>query len=140
MDTGPHSADALVWLEERFHAVALGNHERAIRGWFEEKVRGSRERAQDWLREVPRRDYARWYEALSKMPLAFMIESPHGTVGLIHAQTPDSDWGRAIEMLSTGCPYVADIALPGFETMQEKRGLGLDPWRASALWCTVIGP
>ena len=31
VDRGPNSADALVWLEERFHAVALGNHERAIR-------------------------------------------------------------------------------------------------------------
>ena len=54
------------------------------------------------------------------MPLAFTIESPHGAVGLIHAQTPDPDWGRALEMLSTGCPYVADIALLGFETMQEE--------------------
>ena len=30
VDRGPHSAEALVWIEGRFEAVVMGNHERPL--------------------------------------------------------------------------------------------------------------
>ena len=32
---GPHSAEALVWIERRFEAVVMGNHERPLLYWFD---------------------------------------------------------------------------------------------------------
>ena len=120
VNRGPHSEDALHWLEERFDAVVLGNHERPIRDWFRAKVLGSRERAHDWLRKVDRAEYERWFTALAKMPLALTIETLHGPVGVIHAQVPDPVWDRALELLSTGSAGAADTALLGFESEEEE--------------------
>lgn len=120
VNRGPHSEDALTWLEDRFHAVALGNHERPIRDWFRAKTLGSRERAQGWLRKVNQADHERWYGALANMPLALTIETPYGAVGVIHAQVPHPVWSRSLEMLSTGSPRTADIAVLGFETEDDE--------------------
>ena len=120
VNRGPHSEDALIWLEERFDAVVLGNHERPIRDWFRAKVLGSRERADDWLRKLDRAEYERWFSALSQMPLALTIKTLHGPVGVIHAQVPDPVWDRALELLSTGSRGIADIAVLGFVTEKEE--------------------
>ena len=120
VNRGPHSDEALTWLEHRFHAVTLGNHERPVRDWFRAKVLGSRERASGWLRQVPRGDYRRWLRALDDMPLALTIETVHGSVGVVHAQVPDPDWGRTLEMLSTGESEIADIALLGSEAAEHE--------------------
>ena len=105
VNRGPNSADALVWLEERFHAATLGNHERPVR---------------DWFRKVDRADYERWHRALAQMPLALTIETRYGAVGVIHAQAPDPEWRRALDMLATGLPGVVDIAVLGFATKEEE--------------------
>ena len=34
VDRGPHSHEALAWLERRFEAVVMGNHERPLLYWF----------------------------------------------------------------------------------------------------------
>ena len=120
VNRGPHSDEALIWLEDRFDAVTLGNHERPVRDWFQAKVLGSRERASGWLRKVPRADYPRWLRVLDDMPLALTIKTAHGFVGVLHAQVPDPDWGRAVEMLSTGEPGITDIALLGFENAEDE--------------------
>ena len=41
VNRGPHSVEAVDWLEQRFTAVTLGNHDRAALRWFEEKLGGS---------------------------------------------------------------------------------------------------
>ena len=53
VNRGPHSEDALAWIEDRFHSVTLGNHKRPIRDWFRAKLLGGRPRALPWLRKVP---------------------------------------------------------------------------------------
>ena len=119
VDRGPHSEDALSWLEEKFHVVTLGNHERPYLNWFRAKVLGSCERVPGWLWKVHRADYRRWFGALIEMPLALTIETPHGPVGVIHAQVPNPDWGRTLKLLSAGSASVADIALLGFASEEE---------------------
>ena len=120
VNRGPHSEEALPWLESRFHAVTTGNHERPIRDWFRAKLLGGRPRSLPWLRKIPSDHHQRWYDALDAMPLALTIETPHGPVGVIHAQVPDPDWDRALDLLATGSRGIADIALLGFETDEEE--------------------
>ena len=120
VNRGPHSEDALHWLEERFDAVTMGNHERPIRHWFREKLRRGRPRSLPWLRKIPSDHYQRWFDALDAMPFALTIETSHGPVGVIHAQVPDPVWDRALELLSTGSACAADTALLGFESEKEE--------------------
>ena len=121
VDRGPHSEDALSWLEERFHVVTLGNHESPILDWFKAKVLGSCAQVHGWLWKVHRADYRRWFGVLAEMPLALTIETPHGPVGVIHAQVPDLDWGRTLKLLSTGSAREADIALLGSASEEDAR-------------------
>ena len=100
--------------------MTLGNHERPIRDWFRAKLLGGRPRALPWLRKVPSGHYQRWFDALDAMPLALTIATAHGPVGVIHAEVPDPEWGRALELLSTGSRGIADIAVPGFATQEEQ--------------------
>ena len=80
VNRGPHSADALDWLEQRFEFVVLGNHDRSVLSWFRAK-RGSPPPANaEWLLGVSRREHRRWRRALEGMPLAITIETRHGVL------------------------------------------------------------
>ena len=120
VNRGRHSEEALSWLEERFHAVVMGNHERPICDWFRAKLLRGRPRSLPWLRKIPSDHYQRWFDALDAMPFALTIETRHGPVGVTHAQVPDPDWNRSLELISTGSRAIADIALLGFETEEEE--------------------
>ena len=95
MDRGPESADVLAWLARPwFHAIC-GNHD--LMTW---------RRAMDC--PIPQVDHRRhggeWLDAcdsdtraciassLSALPLAIEVETPAGTVGLVHADFPYDDW------------------------------------------------
>ena len=41
VERGPNSDEALDWIERRFTAVTLGNHEDAALGWLEDTLQGS---------------------------------------------------------------------------------------------------
>ena len=69
VDRGPHSAEALVWLETRFEAVVMGDRERPLLYWFDPHRRPSSLRRPDWLRRVPRTQHRRWRAALARMPV-----------------------------------------------------------------------
>ena len=59
------------------------------------------------------------------MPLAVTIDTPFGPVGIVHAETPDPVWARAIALLESGRAADVDIALLGFEAAH--RPLELKP-------------
>ena len=111
---GPNSVAAVDWLEHRFVAVALGNHDRAARDWFAAKLRGSRERPFDWIREIGPAEYRRWHEVMRGMPLAITIDTEYGSVGVVHAETPHPVWAQAIALLEHGEASDVDVALLGF--------------------------
>ena len=111
----PHSIEAVDWLESRFEAVMLGNHDRAALRWLEAKLRGAGPRAEGWIRTLDPREYRRWLEALLRMPLALTFETAHGRVGVVHADAPHPDWNRATALLATSDSYHVDNALLGFE-------------------------
>ena len=43
VERGPHSREALDWIDHRFTAVTLGNHEDAALGWLEDRLQSSRD-------------------------------------------------------------------------------------------------
>ena len=52
VERGPHSIDALEWMERRFTGVTRGNHEDAALTWLEDRLDGSCEAAYGWLRHI----------------------------------------------------------------------------------------
>ena len=127
VNRGPHSADALKWLEERFAAVTMGNHERPIMAWFRAKLLKGRPRLLPWLREIDPGDYQRWFDAIGAMPFALSIETHYGLVGVVHAQSPNQEWSRAIERLESGSNVAIDIALLGHESKAEEERVRARP-------------
>ena len=116
VNRGPHSAEALDWLEHRFDAVTLGNHERPLIAWFRARLLKRRTRSLPWLREIAPGDYQRWFDALVTMPLALTIQTRYGLVGVVHAQVPDPVWDRAVDLLEAGTDEHVNISLLGHET------------------------
>ena len=120
VDRGPYSAEALVWLQSRFKAVVMGNHERPLLYWFDPHRRSSSLGRPEWLRCVPRTQRQRWRAALARMPLAVTIETAYGAVGLVHADVPHPDWAVATAMLEAGAPGHVDIALLGPDAPEQE--------------------
>ena len=116
---GPHSHEALDWLETRFTAVVMGNHERPLLYWLDPQRRPSSAHRPRWLRRVPRSQRPRWRTAIARMSLAVTIQTVYGPVGLVHADVHNLDWAVATAMLETGAPGVVDTALLGIDGPEE---------------------
>ena len=119
VNRGPHSKDAINWLDSRFEAVISGNREPPIRDWFRSKLLKARGRGTGWLRGVPPSDYQRWWKALSQLPFALTIETRYGPVGVVHAETPSPVWSESLELLESGSYSALDIVLLGFEDKED---------------------
>ena len=120
VNRGPHSVDALKWLESRFEAVTLGNHDTAVRSWFRSKLlNDTEEAAEGWLLDIPPSDYRRWWDALAPLPPALTIETAQGPIGLVHAEAPYTNWNRAVELLENGVSKAYGIALLGHEAKRD---------------------
>ena len=122
VDRGPHSAQALVWLESHFEAVVMGNHERPLLCWFDPHRRPSSVHRPDWLRCVPRTRHRRWRwrAVLARMPITVTIETTYGAVGLVHADVPHPDRTVATAMLEAGAPGHVDTALLGLDASEDE--------------------
>ena len=141
VDRGPHSAEALVWIERRFEAVVMGNHERPLLYWFDPHRRPSSAHRPQWLRRAPRSPHGRWRAAIVRMPLAVTIETPYGPVGVVHADVPHPDWAVATAMLEAGAPHLVDIAQLGIGAPEvevrhtaAKRSRGFGCWSTGTSW------
>ena len=118
VERGSHSSDALEWIERRFSAVTLGNHDDAALTWLEDKLDGSDEASYGWLRAIAPSAYARWRDAFASLPMAITVETPHGPVGIVHAESPHRSWTRATELLE--CDREVDVALLGLLVPAER--------------------
>ena len=119
VNRGPHSEEALGWLEQRFEAVVLGNHDRSVLSWFRAKRGSPPPAGSEWLLGLPRREYPSWRAALGSMPLAITIETVHGPVGIVHAEVPHHLWAESLRLLETASPSVVDDALLGLEASPD---------------------
>ena len=119
VERGPHSAEALEWIEHRFTAVTRGNHEDAALGWLEDRLEGSTEPPFGWLSSIAATAYSRWRDAFRDLPLALTIETPHGPVGVVHAESPHRSWPEATRLLERGREL--DVALLGLPVPEDRR-------------------
>ncbi|QVM89372.1 metallophosphoesterase [Pseudomonas entomophila] len=102
VDRGPDSEKALEWLAEPwFHAVQ-GNHETlAINHLCGGRVDLDMYRAAGggWFIDLPEHEQKPFVEAFLTMPIALEVETLYGPVGLLHADSPFSDWAALKESL-----------------------------------------
>lgn len=95
VDRGPESLEVLAWLDRPwFHAVC-GNHD--LMTWrraMSNPIQDVDHRAHggEWLDACDSDSQTRIAASLHALPLAIEVETPHGVVGLVHADFPYDDW------------------------------------------------
>ena len=119
VNRGPHSGEALGWLERRFDGVVLGNHDRSVLSWFRAKRGAPPPPGSEWLLGIAHREHPRWRAALGSMPLAITSETVHGPVGIVHAEVPHHSWAESLRLLETASPSVVDDVLLGLEALRS---------------------
>ena len=121
VNRGPHSEEALGWIEQRFDAVVLGNHDRSVLSWFRAKRGAPPPAESEWLFGLSSREHRRWRAALGSMPLAITIETAYGPVGVVHAEAPHHSWAESLRRLETASPSVVDDVVLGFASPEASR-------------------
>jgi serine/threonine protein phosphatase 1 len=110
VDRGPQSPQVLQWLAKPwFHAVQ-GNHETlAINHLHGGRVDLDTYRAAGggWFLDLPAEAQGPFVEAFVKLPVALQVETAEGPIGLLHADSPFSDWTRISEALDD--PAVREV-------------------------------
>lgn len=97
VDRGPESHHVLDWLKKPwFHAVK-GNHEDMTifchrDGRFDEET--YIKNGGLWFLTLPAHEKEEIVCEFEDLPLAFEIETEKGSVGVVHAEVPFSDWGK----------------------------------------------
>ncbi|RMC99511.1 serine/threonine protein phosphatase [Aquitalea palustris] len=108
VDRGPESRQVLEWLAKPwFHAVR-GNHEQMALD-FDLADTDACERylhnGGGWFICLDELDKQAYRAAFSRLPLAMELPSPHGLIGLLHADCPQDDWNALREQLSLTQPW-----------------------------------
>lgn len=97
VDRGPESGQVLEWLARPwFHAVR-GNHEDiAVRHVKNGKVDpvNYTNNGGGWFLQLDHKTQHAYAQVFETLPLAMEVETPHGLVGLMHADCPTSDWAN----------------------------------------------
>ena len=121
IDRGPESAHAIDWLESgRITLASMGNHEemmlRALGSPVEDDADVYAALSVDeafglwymnggkWWEDEGREPGSarRWTDALSALPYAYTIATPHGGVGVVHSCPMWSDWDRFLFAMERG--------------------------------------
>lgn len=96
VDRGAQSKDSANWLAQPwFHAVR-GNHEAMAINFanghnhaFHYERNGGR-----WFIDLPDDQQQLYAELFAAMPIAIQVDTPTGTVGIVHAEVPGNDWWK----------------------------------------------
>lgn len=100
VDRGPQSDSVLETVEQYGIKSVKGNHEDVIVRWHagEEQALSLLGNGADWL--LDRADERDWVKAIAaymaSLPYLIEIETEHGLVGIVHADSPVSDWNRLV--------------------------------------------
>lgn len=96
IDRGPQSQEMLLWaLETDYVFAILGNHELMFLQGSTHPSHRDKHRAIGgaWADDLDFSEYRRLTTACAnQFPLTMTLECEHGTLGLVHAQTPFDDW------------------------------------------------
>ena len=124
INRGPHSIEALDWLEgERFEAVVMGNHEaEMVRLLQTGEILEPPKRYQQWMRQIPRQNLFRWHHALRPLPLAVTVETPAGRIGIVHCSPSHDSWDATVEALEARDITAINTVLLGPDKQSERVG------------------
>jgi serine/threonine protein phosphatase 1 len=127
VDRGPDSLAALAWLDRPWFFSTRGNHEQMAINFaaghnhaFQYERNGGR-----WfvnLSDGEQQSIARRFEEL---PLAIEVPTPHGRIGLVHAEVPGNRWGE----LASDASHIQNCALwsrDRIDTRDEAAVEGID--------------
>lgn len=132
-DRGPFSDATLELMQEPWFEAVLGNHEQMMLDIYADgsanvaalEWHAARNGAAWWL-TVPRDRQEQYLAAYAQMPLAIELETPRGTVGLIHAEVPQGmDWPNFIQRIESGCPHTTESALWGRSRLKRNDTSGV---------------
>lgn len=102
VDRGPESHLALEWLQKPFFHAIRGNHEEMAimhaNGGINKEVYLSN--GGSWFMAMTLHQQLEFAHAFADLPLAIEIETPAGTVGLVHADCPFPNWEQLRDSLS----------------------------------------
>ena len=111
VNRGPHSTEALEWLEDgRIEEAVLGNHEAMVLRTLMNRERRART---GWIGELDDERTERWIGALWRLPLAMTVATEHGEVGIAHAGVVDRSWRRTIDGIERRDQAVISTVLLG---------------------------
>lgn len=96
VDRGPENESVLDWLEfDWFHAVAGNHDDMAVRWPYGNMDSGNYlQNGGGWNMANPHALQVEISEALKVLPLGIEVETPHGLVGIVHAECPFNDWDK----------------------------------------------
>lgn len=79
-----------------------------------------------WLDSVSAADRAELVERFARLPLAIEIQTPRGTVGLVHGEVPHGmAWGTFLTRLEAGDEAVITSCLEGRRRIEDKDASGV---------------
>lgn len=121
VDRGPESHRALGFLSQPWVFATRGNHEDMFIELYEsgEPHEAAVEfmtshNGMGWWRDFPEALRGALLERFRAMPLVIEIETPRGTVGLVHAEVPSGmDWTAFVDRIEAGDKETVHAALWG---------------------------
>ena len=124
IDRGPNSIKAVDWLESgRLSAVVMGNHEAEMVKLMQTgNVLSPTKAYQQWMRNIPRQEVYRWYNALMALPLAVTVETPTGRVGIVHCSTWRDSWSETLSALAQRNMAAINMVLLGIDDQEKRAG------------------
>lgn len=100
VDRGPYSYDVLVWLARIWFRSIRGNHEQMAIGIFAGRHDLPTYMANGgaWFLRLSEGEQRAIVEVFQALPLAMEIDTPHGVIGVVHAEPMDS-WTEMVATL-----------------------------------------
>lgn len=133
MDRGPDSWRCAKFLAHRYVRSIRGNHEDMLlelyaKGVPDEEVLqwAARHNGFGWWLLVPETQRLEILWAIALLPTVIELETPRGTVGLVHADVPAGmDWSTFIKEVEAENPKVLETALWGRDRLQSGNDEGV---------------
>lgn len=139
VDRGAESHKVLKWLKKPWFYAVRGNHEQLV---IESFLHAGHARTHHqshggaWFYREPYERRAKYVQALSQLPLIIELETPHGLVGIVHANCPTNNWTELNQKLRSDLPKEHLV-----ESCQWSRSRvrGQDTSRVDGIYMVVIG-
>ncbi|SDZ91539.1 metallophosphoesterase [Microbulbifer marinus] len=101
IDRGPDSEAVLDLIDQQTYWSVLGNHEAMMIAGLEEPGRDVLHRwnGGEWFYDLPEWRQQELVDKCRTWPWAIELDTGKGRAGLVHANVPDSSWGRVTALL-----------------------------------------